>query len=186
VGFFRQQDNDFIFLQKGGYMDIYKIAFDENGNFLLPSDAQGYPKVIPFTTNDADFSAWDPEPYRKKIVYENDVDGDRFLDEEDNCACFYNPDQADADDDGWGQACDCDDSDRHVNPGAIEVPDNGLDDDCDGVIDESCGGACQPPCASASAFSQPPARNLLSDVGWYFFPANFLMLWIKRRFSLSR
>ena len=31
---------------------------------------------------------------------------------------------------------DCDDSDASVNPGAIEITDNGVDDDCDGDIDE--------------------------------------------------
>ena len=45
------------------------------------------------------------------------------------------------DDDGDGyhdEACggdDCDDSDPDVNPGAVEVCDNGIDDDCDGLID---------------------------------------------------
>jgi hypothetical protein len=58
----------------------------------------------------------------------------------------------DEDGDGW-TTCDgdcCDDEvfgciDAHlVNPGAFEVPGNGVDDDCDGVIDEvdpSCDGA---------------------------------------------
>ncbi|HLT38459.1 MAG TPA: choice-of-anchor L domain-containing protein [Enhygromyxa sp.] len=58
---------------------------------------------------------------------------------------------ADLDGDGWG-SCEgdcCDDEvvgcvDAHlVNPGAFEVPDNELDDDCDGMIDEldpSCDG----------------------------------------------
>ena len=48
----------------------------------------------------------------------------------------------DADDDGYNDAAcggnDCDDSDPDVNPGAAEVCDDGIDNDCDGSIDEGC------------------------------------------------
>ena len=48
-----------------------------------------------------------------------DNDGDGYLDE----VCGGN---------------DCDDNDPEVNPNHVEIPGNGIDDDCDGQIDESC------------------------------------------------
>lgn len=54
------------------------------------------------------------------------------------------PECTDSDGDGYsveGGACgevDCDDSDAAVNPGATEVCGDGVDNDCDGQIDENC------------------------------------------------
>jgi len=64
-----------------------------------------------------------------------DSDCDEWPDDEDNCPGVYNPTQEDMDEDGWGEACDCEDTESGVNPGSDEVCDNGIDDDCDGLMD---------------------------------------------------
>ena len=60
-----------------------------------------------------------------------DDDGDGVDQPADNCPQTPNADQADADNDGWGDACDCDDANDAVHPGASEVPCDGVDNDCD-------------------------------------------------------
>ncbi len=84
-----------------------------------------------------------------------DDDGDGVPDDEDNCPAVGNPDQADTDGDGAGNACDPDDDgdgdpdttdckllDPAVNPDATEVC-NGVDDDCDGLVDPEDAGGCE-------------------------------------------
>jgi len=72
---------------------------------------------------------------------DNDCDGD--VDEGD--VCYVDPVCVDSDGDGYGNDCslglDCDDDNAYVNPGMLEVC-NGIDDDCDGDVDEglNCGG----------------------------------------------
>ena len=59
----------------------------------------------------------------------------------DGCRCVRKVDCAtqpyDVDGDGFLCDVDCDDSNPHVYPGAQEICGNGIDDNCDGVIDEN-------------------------------------------------
>lgn len=57
----------------------------------------------------------------------------------------------DNDNDGFCSGDDCDDNDAGVNPGAAEVCD-GVDNDCDGSVDEGCG-MCLPKTSACSANS---------------------------------
>jgi hypothetical protein len=82
-----------------------------------------------------------------------DSDGDGVPNATDNCPFHANPLQEDTDTNGMGDVCDspadndgdgvalnagdCDDNNSQQHPGATEVCD-GLDNNCDGCIDEDC------------------------------------------------
>ena len=123
--------------------DSYGDASDSADDCSAPS---GY------VADDTDCDDTDSAVYPGADEYCNGVDDDcdGTVDEDDalDAGTWY----ADADSDGYGDASstddacsapsgyvaddsDCDDTDASVNPGATEVC-NGVDDDCDGSIDE--------------------------------------------------
>ena len=111
-------------------------------------DADGPSGEGPGTEGDAvsehvDFIPW------FAAVPSNDTDGDGLADSADNCPANANADQADYDEDDIGDVCDtdfdgdgfssmvfggvdCDDSDATVYPSAAEIPNDSVDQDCDG------------------------------------------------------
>jgi hypothetical protein len=86
---------------------------------------------------------------------------------DDNCNGVVD-EEHDLDGDGWtncqGDCCDsiadgC--SDPHlVNPGAFEVPDNGVDDDCDGIVDNAL-----PTCDAGLASDSGDAMDFARAMG---------------------
>ena len=92
-----------------------------------------------------------------------DNDGDTIGDVCDNCPMDVNTDQLDADGDNVGAVCDCDDDDPGVHP---EEVCNGIDDNCNNVIDEGC---APPPSLLNGDFeswngNNPINWNVLSDL----------------------
>ena len=71
----------------------------------------------------------------------------------------------DSDGDGSARPADCDDGNAGVRPGAAEVPDNGVDDDCNGtdatVLDRDGDGVNRPAdCHDGNAAVRPGAREV--------------------------
>ena len=106
--------------------------------------------------NEGDNCPDDPNPGQEDLDDDGvgddctaDKDGDGVPDGADNCPLVQNADQLDADQDGAGNLCDDDDDgdgdpdgtdcaplNAAIGHGATETCNGGLDDDCDGAIDE--------------------------------------------------
>ncbi|SFN62022.1 Putative metal-binding motif-containing protein [Algoriphagus ornithinivorans] len=120
---------------------------DQDGDGYVPFNECGFtgPKGM------GDLDDLDPTVYpgAPEICDGKDNDGDGLID---NTGTTY---YRDADGDGFGdpnqsqQSCtplegfvedntDCNDNDASVNPGAEEICGDGIDNDCDGLVDEDC------------------------------------------------
>ena len=73
-----------------------------------------------------------------QVLADTDSDNDGIPDVSDNCPSVANPTQTDGDADNFGAACDCDDTDDLTYPGAVEIPLDGIDQDCNGFDAAIC------------------------------------------------
>jgi Bacterial TSP3 repeat len=111
-----------------------------------------------------------------------DSDGDGIADAADNCEMFYNPDQADADNDGTGDACEDSDSDGFFDLDELilgsdaadagstpevfwfDVCEDGLDNDKDGAVDVEDDGCDFPKPLPGDPAESPNGDNNCSGV----------------------
>jgi hypothetical protein len=146
---------------------------DTYGNPAVSQVATSQPAGYVTDSSDCDDTDANVNPAATEICNGVDDNCDGNIDE--GCATYYQ----DSDGDTYGNpavsqvatsqpagyvtdSSDCDDTDANVNPGAIEIC-NGIDDNCDGNIDEGCatyyqdsdGDTYGNPAVSQVATSQP-------------------------------
>ena len=118
-----------------GMMEIPGNGIDDDCNGVVDSDMDG----DGFTAESGDCDDYDPHTHPH--ANEDGGNGTGLPDGKDNdCDGIVDNHLPTVDDDLDGfteNEGDCDDSDENANPGAYDVPGNGLDEDCNGVPDDT-------------------------------------------------
>jgi carboxypeptidase T len=121
---------------------------------------------------------------------QQDQDGDGVVEVDDNCMGASNPGQQDADGDHVGPPCDCNDFNAAVSPGEVEICTNGIDDDCDGLVDgddPDCGSSGYAAAANAQASVFGPSSvtgsGAINELALLVLPLGAVLVWrvVRRR-----
>jgi len=96
------------------------VDFDNNGSGNPFTDI--FSGIVTLTVDGEPLNDGDP----MDGIFDLDPAGNNTID-----FGFYNPNTDDVDGDGFSNSEDCDDFNPNINPGQIEEPYNGIDDDCD-------------------------------------------------------
>ena len=124
---------------------------DTYGNASDSVEADSAPAGYVENADDCDDTDPNVNPGETEVCG-NEIDDNCDGQIDEGCNMYYR----DADEDGYGDPddsieadsapegyvednTDCDDNNAEVNPGATEVCGNGIDDNCDGQVDEGCG-----------------------------------------------
>lgn len=123
------------------YSDLFNRQFRIQGVTLFDGPNYLYFHV---THPDGGSCELSLEVFASSVV--GDSDGDGIVDEDDNCPFIFNPDQANNDNDEWGDVCDDDDDNDDVpdltdncltifNPDQADTDRDGIGDACEGDRD---------------------------------------------------
>ncbi len=105
------------------------IDEDCSGADLTDVDEDGHEGGIDGV--DCDDNNPDVHPLAAEVCNHIDDDCDTEIDED------FVQSSTDQDLDGWLACAECNDADAQIHPGIVEVAANGVDDDCDGLTDET-------------------------------------------------
>lgn len=148
ISIIRNDDGNFdeeIIIQNEFYAESFEVI-DLNGNG--PGILSGW--GLSFQEHNGGFSFGQPtfldDEYGHEQMYLKDIDNNDEID-----LLAYDPSLdigglflyknialetpvVDADNDGYNDDVDCDDTNANINPGATEIPNNNVDENCDGII----------------------------------------------------